>query len=265
MSAELACRLTIPELVAAFDSAMDDLRAGVDLVRSAEEKLKAFHTSGTCYDLTAFTSNDYRLDFEAKRIRMRGAAWRYLVSRAEIKKVASLKRCEEIDKMLASPATLPEITVENLMGWVRNLDQLATEFVQEAAVEVFEWLRPARREYKTNNPFKVGKRVVLRWMVESNWSGGLRVRYSRAEDELRALDNLFHMLDGRGVSPSKRGELVDALDGAKPGEFGETTFFRFRAFKNGNLHLEFLRPDLVKKLNEIGGKGLPQPAERGAA
>jgi hypothetical protein len=27
--------------------------------------------------------------------------------------------------------------------------------------------------------------------------------------------------------------------------------------RNGNLHLEFLRPDLVQQLNMIGGKGLP--------
>jgi len=38
---------------------------------------------------------------------------------------------------------------------------------------------------------------------------------------------------------------------------GETDYFAFRCFKNGNLHLIFKRPDLVRRLNQIaGGKRL---------
>jgi DNA repair protein RadD len=39
----------------------------------------------------------------------------------------------------------------------------------------------------------------------------------------------------------------------------ETDYFRFKCFGNGNLHLEFLRLDLVERLNAIGGSGLPDP------
>lgn len=258
MSTEIATRLTIPELVREFDAGMHELKQGLALIKQAEERLgRAFGTTGTRYDLVAFSSNDHGLEFEKKRIRMRGAAWRYLVSRAEIKKLASIKRANEIDDMLAKPETLPDITTENVMGWVQSLDSQAKQFLQEAAVEVFEWLRPSRGDYKTNNAFKVGKRVVLTYMVELTWMGkGMRVRYG-SEAHLRALDNVFHLLDGKGVSPTPNGELADAITGKSSGEIGETTYFRFRAFRNGNLHLEFLRPDLVQQLNAIGGKGLP--------
>lgn len=258
MSTELATRLTIPELVREFDAGMHELKQGIALIKQAEDRLgRAFASSGTTYDLLAFSRNDHALDFEKKRIRMRGAAWRYLVSRAEIKKLASIKRAKEIDDMLAKPETLPEITTENVTGWVRSLDDQAKRFLQEAAVEVYEWLRPARGDYKTNNAFKIGKRVVLTYMVELTWMGkGVRVRYG-SEDRLRALDNVFHLLDGKGVSPTRNGELADAITGKASGEIGETTYFRFRAFRNGNLHLELLRPDLVQQLNAIGGKGLP--------
>lgn len=261
----IATRLTIPELVREFDLAMHEIKQGLDLLKGAEERLRCFSTCGTAYDLCLFRQNEHSLDFERKRVRLRGAAWRYLVSRAEIKKLASLKRCKEIDEMLAKPETLPDITVENLMGWVESLDQLATDFLKEAAVEVFEWLRPPNRRFRTNDPFKVGKRVVLSWgIVRPCYSGRgtMQVNYHH-EDRLRSLDNVFHLLDGQGVSPTPRGELVDAIDGCLAGEFYETKYFRFRAFRNGNLHVEFLRPDLVRKLNEIGGKGLPVPDERG--
>lgn len=255
----LATRLTIPELVREFDLGMHELKQGLALVKQAEERLaRAFATSGTHYDLMAFTHSDHALDFEKKRIRMRGAAWRYLVSRAEIKKLASIRRAKEIDDMLGKPETLPEITVDNVMGWVHSLDGQARQFLQEAAVEVYQWLRPSRGDYKTNNAFRIGKRVVLTYMVELTWMGkGLRVRYG-SEAHVRALDNVFHLLDGKGVSPTREGELADAITGKPAGEFGETTYFRFRAFRNGNLHLEFRRPDLVEQLNAIGGKGLPK-------
>lgn len=34
---------------------------------------------------------------------------------------------------------------------------------------------------------------------------------------------------------------------------GETEYFRFKCYHNGNLHLEFKRPDLVQKINAIVG------------
>lgn len=255
---DIAVRLTIPELVREFDLGMHELKQGIALVAAAQERLqRAFAGPGGSYDLTAFAHHDHSLDFDRKRIRMRGAAWRYLVGRAEIKKLASVKRAKEIDDMLAKPETLPEITIDNVMGWVESLNEQSQQFLEEAAVEVYQWLRPARGDYKTNNAFKIGKRVVLTYMTEGTWQGrGLRVRYG-SEDRLRALDNVFHLLDGKGLSPTYAGELADEIPKTGAGEFGETKFFRFRPFRNGNLHIEFKRPDLVKLLNMIGGKGLP--------
>nr|WP_226894906.1 DUF4942 domain-containing protein [Luteolibacter marinus] len=210
--------------------------------------------------------DDTSLDYAKKRVRLRGAAWRYLVSRAEIKKLASLRRAKEIDDMLSKPEELPEITTDNIMAWVESLNDQAAAFLDEAAVEVYQWLRPSNRRYKTNDPFKIGKRVVIGWNVVGpcySGRGTMRVNYHH-EDRLRALDNLFHLLDGKGASPTPGGELVDELNGCLPGELYETRFFRFRAYRNGNLHLEFRRPDLVKRLNEIGGNALPEP-ERGGA
>ena len=64
------------------------------------------------------------------------------------------------------------------------------------------------------------------------------------------------MLDG---APKVENELKAAIC-ASPNGTGETRWFRFRCFRNGNLHLTFTRPDLVHEINRIGGaSGLRSP------
>ena len=72
------------------------------------------------------------------------------------------------------------------------------------------------------------------------------------EQNIRAIDNVFHALDGNGTIKSHRGPLIDAIEASKDGT-GETEYFRFRCFRNRNLHLEFKRLDLVAKLNAVAG------------
>ena len=66
------------------------------------------------------------------------------------------------------------------------------------------------------------------------------------------------MLDGKALSAYRDGDLSKAIEAAEGG-IGETEFFRFKCFGNGNLHIEFRRMDLVDQLNAIGGRGLPDP------
>lgn len=255
---DLMSRMTIVELVREWDLATHEIKRGLEMLRGAEERLnRAFAGPGSYYDLNLFNHNDCSMDYDSKRLRLRGAAWRYLVDRAEIKKVASIKRAQEIDKMLEKPDKLPEITVDNLFGFIESLQDKAVEMMEEAAREVFDMLRPPNyRGYKTNNPFKVGKKVILTYAVEKEWSGTKFRTCYRYENDLRALNNVFSMLAGQGLSKTRNGELCDAIR-ESPDGVGETEFFRFRCHKNQNLHLEFRRPDLVARLNEIGGRGLP--------
>ena len=47
---------------------------------------------------------------------------------------------------------------------------------------------------------------------------------------------------------------------------GETEYFEFRAFRNGNLHLKVRRLDLLERFNALaGGKRLRGEKARGAA
>lgn len=262
MTTDLATRKTVTELVREWNLGMHELKTGLEAIKRAEQHLKAFDTSGSGWDLQAFQHHEYGLDFEVKRKRMKAAAWRYLIDRIELKKLASIARAKEIDKQLhEKPDTLPEISLDNIFGWLESMDTQAKSFFEEAVVEVYQKLRPhAWNRHKTNSAFRVGKKVILCHRVRPCYSGRGRfaVQY-HFSDEIRALDNVFHMLAGEGLSVYRDGDLSKAIEAAEGGT-GETEFFRFKCFGNGNLHLEFRRMDLVERLNSIGGTGLPDPA-----
>ena len=254
----LATRKTVEQLVREWNMASHLLKTGLETLMQAEEHFRAFDGPGSHYDLCLFTHNEHTMDFDRKIKRMKTAAWRYLVDRIELKKLASVKRAGEIDRQIADGEDLPEITMDNLFGWLQSLDTQAGKFLKEAIVEVFELLRPPSLHYKTNSGFKVGKRVILCGRVEKAWTGTkYRVSY-HSENELRALDNVFHMLDGKPLSVYRNGDLINAIQESCRG-IGETELFRFKCFINCNLHLEFKRMDLVQRLNEVGGNGLPMP------
>jgi len=80
------------------------------------------------------------------------------------------------------------------------------------------------------------------------------------------------MLDGRGVRKSEARTPEEAKDCGpyclawseawKKGEIYEDDFLTAKAFKNGNAHLTFKRPDIVAKINQAAGEWALQAAGR---
>jgi hypothetical protein len=188
-------------------------------------------------------------------------AWSTLVDRVGIRKVMSAKRRKDLDEILSNyhkPSgadSLPDITEATIVDVLLGYAQSAEEFLEEAIREEYDFWKchNTRAELKTNlkSLWKLDRKVIKGYMVES-WSGGkFEVKYER-RGHVAALDNIFHCLDGRGAIQGTNGPLCDTI--AKSHGGGETDLFSFRCFKNGNLHLEFKRLDLLEKFNAICGR-----------
>lgn len=200
-----------------------------------------------------------RPDFQIQE--MKKHAWAALINNMGLRQILSIKAAKELDEQIRTGKDIPEFTEETLLGLLQGTLDRTSEFVKEAVHEVFEWLRPHHDRYKTNTQFEVGEKVVLEWAVEKPWSlhGNYRVGYSR-EQNFRALDNVFHMLDGKGAIKTHGGPLCDAINTTPflKGN-GETEYFAFKCFKNQNLHLRFKRMDLVASLNAVAGGNRLKP------
>jgi len=68
------------------------------------------------------------------------------------------------------------------------------------------------------------------------------------------------------VTPKYPDDFITALSEAirKNAPSAETPYFLCKWCKNGNLHIEFRRPDLLRRLNQFGGdhEHVPGPEER---
>lgn len=189
---------------------------------------------------------------------MKLEAWSVIIEKLNIRRLMSSKRVEELSAALhggRGSDEFPDITPENIRQVAAGYAMSATEFLEEAVVEEYDFWRPNKRshDYVRNSEYKLNRKIIRHWMVERiGWGHGWRCNYQN-EKHVTALDSIFHMLDGRGAVKEYKGPLASAIETEKAGQ-GETDLFRFKCFKNGNLHLEFKRQDLLDLFNQIASK-----------
>ncbi len=245
------------ECTAEMRRCMDGLRAAGLRLQAAFSKADADHL-GTFnrFDVevkfdghSVYRHDDGRDDYADLFNAMRRNAWRMLIDHLGVKNVMSVAKRDKFESQLNN-GDMPDVTAEAIIATIFGLADQAKDFATEAAREVFDFLRPQREHYKTNSSFRVGRRVIMGWWVERRYDGkGFRPQYHH-EKHMIALDGVFHMMDGRGMMKDRISPLIQAIKASNDGK-GETDFFRFKCFKNGNLHLEFKRLDLVKQLNGL--------------
>jgi hypothetical protein len=91
--------------------------------------------------------------------------------------------------------------------------------------------------------------MILTWWFVQYQGVGTLYEGSSFSEQAQAVDKAFHLLDGKGL-PKYPGDFLTAVREAMrrsrgPGFAGESEYFRFRVYGNGNVHLELERMDLV--------------------
>lgn len=254
-SADLEIRHPIVQFVEAYQRAMRNFQEGFEQACRARLELERLLEGGQAYDNSDWDIRDLQ---KKKTISLRRKAWDVLLNRMGVDKFLSSKRHAQMSANLESEDA-PDITIEAV---VELLDAMqSNDLAREVVLEAFEELRPGKYRsncHKTNakEPWKVTSKIVLTWMVRPKFGGGFQAAHG-SEIQLAVIDRAFHLLDGALAdfdSNSYRSPLVDAIQTSKDGR-GETKYFRFQCYRNGNLHLQIKRLDLLKELNRIGGEG----------
>lgn len=253
-------RESVIAMLAEVNEAKKEVSQAFGLLFSAKERLR--HALGDRHNgLWSYKITDYNLQDEAAdSIRyIDRNAWKSVVDRLQVREVVSVKKGEELDRQLQD-GELPPLTETNVLSFMTNLFNDMDSLLEDSAREVFNWLRPEwRTRLKTNrkNTFGLTNKVIIVGGMNSNWMGGYpkEINYYRRK-HFQALDNVFHLLDGKGVAKHPDDLVTQIAVAGRDGKACcETEYFRCNWYKNSNLHIEFRRPDLVTALNKLAGSG----------
>ena len=260
LDSDLIKRESLENMVAAYKTACRDIDQAFECLNDAKVRLESAYGTGGAISFDLVYQMRYNSRPDELKNQVKKAAWQALLNRIEIKKIMSLEDINKIYKSFDDVKSIPEIELPTLMDITLGLLANAPQYAEKMAKEAYKILMPGTHErnpYKTNQKNArrfLGKKVILTWLVEPSYGDQYHVHYGRAEDELMCVDKVFHTLDGKGIPTGYRSPLVDAINTTPISKgYGETEYFRFWCYRNGNLHLEFKRHDLVRKLNQIAG------------
>jgi hypothetical protein len=254
-------RESFPVMVDAYDTACKEIDQAFELFHNAKLRLESAFGGGLGASFDCIYQLRYSNNSKDIKKNIKKSAWEAFLNRLEIKKFMSIKDLEKFYKSFEDVNKIPDITIDALIEIQTGLMNTAPDYAKRLALEAYEILMPGaseRNHHKTNHKYArgtLGQKVILTWCIESAYCGGnFHVGYGHNENRIMAIDKVFHVLDGKGVPAGYRSPLVDTINSTSVsvGQ-GETDYFKFKCYMNHNLHLQFKRPDLVQKLNQIAG------------
>ena len=171
--------------------------------------------------------------------------WRRAFDLTGFKQLMDAQAVAEFERSL-SPRP-PEFTEANIRSTFIDLHGKSREMFRRGVVNVFRYLSD---DYKTNSrePFRIGRKLVMTCMTSKSFGGGLELHYGGARDKLNDIDRVVRTLGGMTFTAGALPVLVNQA--LKLGQVHECDLYRAKGFKNGNMHFEFKRQDLLDLLNE---------------
>jgi hypothetical protein len=188
-------------------------------------------------------------DDQKVRRQLNDSMWRRAFDLTGFKQLMDAQAVAEFERSLCPEP--PEFTEANMRATFIDLQINAGQMFRRGVFNVFRYLSD---DYRTNasEPFRIGRKVVMSWMVGLSSRRGLSIKYGTSSDKLNDLDRVFVTLDNKPFQPRT---LESAMNTAfEQGEVFESDYYRAKAFKNGNMHVEFKRQDLLDKVNEQIGE-----------
>jgi len=221
-----------------------------DLSRSGKDR------TAQLQDLTNKMLVEVRQDF-----------WRRVLNLREVSSRMTSERQREFDHAMSTQCDM-DFTEANIRQFVLNIIGSYESTLRKAVLEIFDRFTINHcyhggvneknihyfNGWKTNDAFKVGKRVIIPVYgsygsaffdeIFKQWS----LNYGAAES-LRDIDVVMNYFDGL----SKYVSLNEAIQKAfsKREKRGESTYFHFVCHKKGTLHLTFKDENILRRFNVV--------------
>jgi hypothetical protein len=175
--------------------------------------------------------------------------WAHLLHESGLLSFLDAKSREEWRKAIEHD-DVPEVTQKNIEATFAALYSARGDMFERGVCELF---RNLSWDYKRNSPVKLGRKLVLRHIVDMRMG-----KWEWASPEIAGCDKLddlvrvMSMLDNK-PEPDHRHATYQQLNEAQFPRTGDVDlgYLVVRGFKNGNGHIVLVRQDLVDSMNRI--------------
>jgi hypothetical protein len=251
---------------AVVDKILQALRAlaeARDLADAAHLGFPRFELNNNRYAISTILDPD-RIDETRKTVSQEvdRHAWQYLMNESGLRTLMDAKARGEWNESINN-GKFPELTAANVAATFEQLFASRADMFDRGVIACFKQLS---WDYKTNKPFKFGKRVVLRYIrgtvsPGARGSVGTSLGWVSMNSNTNALDDLsrvLSVLDGKPEADHRQGwySRLNRVNKTTDPD-AEDDYLSVRCFRNGNGHVTFKRPDLVDKMNQILAKHYP--------
>ncbi|MEX3919395.1 DUF4942 domain-containing protein [Paraburkholderia sp. BR10872] len=251
--------ISITNLANQRTAVVERVHAALDLLGEAQQLAKAAHLgfprlvldeSYGCRGRPTITGEYAKRDEAAAAIvrivDIRG--WDYLLSESGLRTFMDATAREQWSHQIAE-GDVPALTADNINATFTQLYGARGDMFERGVLQCF---RRLSWNYRTNEPFRFGKRIIVRHLLSQGSTN------HRITNELDDLIRVFSVLDGKPEPDHRHGAYYLISDARRERQTeAANSYFHLRWYRNGNGHLTFSRTDLVDQMNRILAKHYP--------
>ncbi|WP_051392719.1 DUF4942 domain-containing protein [Yersinia wautersii] len=151
---------------------------------------------------------------------------------------------------------MPAVTLDNVLATFKHLLANKQDTFEQGIVDVF---RSLSWDYKTNNPCKIGKKIIIEGMIDGMRYNSPSIT-TRGRTKIDDLTKACDLLDKKNTLDHRSGTGSQFAEWFRQESWGSmftSDYFSLRVFKKGSCHVVFSRMDLVDEMNAIVARQYP--------
>ncbi|WP_226844091.1 DUF4942 domain-containing protein [Acidithiobacillus ferriphilus] len=260
IGSELILTTSIKSMLEARDHIRENVSQAMQLLHGATEMekrvtlqrysmLESFLTSGHGHYFMLSRPTD-TVDAVMKHVDAQ--FWSAVMDQSGIRAFMSAKRQADFNEMIGKAET-PPFEMDTIKATFAELYEKRADMMEDGVVDLF---RRLSWDYRTNNPVKIGRKIIVYHLLDS-W-GSVNMRTT---DMLDDLVRILSVYDGKPI-PEHRNGLYSAIsDGPmRVNADVDTDYFHIKVYKKGTGHITFHEKAmlLLDQCNRVIARRYPQ-------
>jgi predicted RNA methylase len=199
------------------------------------------------------------LNYEEYKKALQKSGWAFILNKMNLTKYTTRGVREDINKFVEQQMNIP-FTMRNIYHMLDMVVQTAGQRMDKSILEVFDRVTEHHHDnrynvkgWKTNSHFLVGKKFILPNIIspakEYGYTTGYYTSLRNSYDGLIPdFEKALCYVTGKNYD--ELNTVNSRINRTVYGEWQDSDFFKFKGYKNGNMHFEFVSNEVWELFNK---------------